>query len=118
MVATAPRTTSSIYFGSSAGCTIPPPVPEVPLDASSALGTGYGEAKWIAERILQNVTMRAGISTVIVRLGQVSGDKNSQWNEREWFPALVKSALSVRCLPDVEGVSMRPVCADLCSIET
>ncbi|KAI0750819.1 acetyl-CoA synthetase-like protein [Daedaleopsis nitida] len=84
-------------------CTIPPPVPEVPLDASSALGTGYGEAKWVAERVLQNVAMRTGMPTVIVRLGQVSGDKIGHWNEREWFPALVKSALSVRCLPDVEG---------------
>ncbi|KAI0737808.1 hypothetical protein C8Q80DRAFT_1114696 [Daedaleopsis nitida] len=84
-------------------CTIPPPVPEVPLDASSALGTGYGEAKWVAERVLQNVAMRVGIPTLIVRVGQIGGDNTGYWNEREWFPALVKSGLSVRCLPDMEG---------------
>ncbi len=89
-----------------ADCTIPAPVPEVVLDPSSALGTGYAESKWIAERMVFNVGQSAGIPTIVVRLGQVSGDRNGHWNEREWFPALVKSALFTRCLPDVKGVSV------------
>ena len=42
--------------------------------------------------------------TVVMRLGQVCGDRLGHWNEKEWFPALVKSAQLLRCLPDVGGV--------------
>ncbi|PIL37207.1 hypothetical protein GSI_00900 [Ganoderma sinense ZZ0214-1] len=96
-----------LQFTSSIGvfehCTVPPPIPEIPLNASSALGSGYSESKWIAEQVLYNLADRAGMPSVVVRLGQISGDKTGHWNEREWFPALVKSAIFTRCLPDVEG---------------
>ncbi|KAM5532280.1 hypothetical protein V8D89_014038 [Ganoderma adspersum] len=96
-----------IQFTSSIGvfehCAVPLPIPEVPLNASSALGSGYSESKWIAEQVLYNVGERASIPSIVVRLGQISGDKTGHWNEREWFPALVKSAVLTRCLPDVEG---------------
>ncbi|KAI0677488.1 acetyl-CoA synthetase-like protein [Trametes maxima] len=84
-------------------CTLLAPVPEVPMEASSALGSGYGESKWLAERILATVSERAGVPTVVVRLGQVCGNRQGHWNEKEWFPALVKSASFTRCLPDVAG---------------
>ena len=89
---------------SSADCTIPPPVRETPIEPSSALGTGYGESKWIAEKVFLTVAERAGVLAIVVRLGQISGAKTGHWNEREWFPALVKSAEFTGCLPDVEGV--------------
>ena len=83
----------------------PSPVPEAPLDDPAApLGSGYSEAKWVAERLLQNVNARTDVRTVVVRLGQVTGDKLGYWNEKEWFPSLVKTALYQRCLPDMEGV--------------
>ena len=41
---------------------------------------------------------------IIVRLGQVASDRLGYWNEKEWFPALVKTALHQRCLPDIDGV--------------
>lgn len=75
------------------------------LDPSSAIGAGYPESKWVVEQVLQRVSERAGLPAVVVRLGQVTGNKVGYWNEREWFPALVKSALFTRCLPDVDGVS-------------
>ena len=86
--------------------TIPAPIPEAPLDdPASPFGTGYSEGKWVVERVLQNAKQHAGLHTVVVRLGQVAGDRTGYWNEREWFPSLVKSAQSVGCLPAVEGVS-------------
>ena len=84
---------------------IPPPIPEAPLDPSSPIGSGYAESKWVAEQILYIATKTAGVQTVVVRLGQISGDKTGHWNEREWFPALVKSATLTSCLPIVDGVS-------------
>ena len=82
-------------------------VPEERIEPSSAIGSGYTESKWIVEEILCNVSVREGVPTTTVRLGQVCGDKLGHWNEKEWFPVLIKSALSTHCLPDVEGVSLR-----------
>ena len=80
-------------------------VPEEGVEASSAIGMGYTESKWIAEEILLRVSEQANIRTTSVRLGQVCGDQLGHWNEKEWFPALVKTAQFQRCLPDIEGVS-------------
>ncbi|KAJ3002101.1 hypothetical protein NUW54_g6030 [Trametes sanguinea] len=44
-----------------------------------------------------------GCTTVVVRLGQVCGDRVGHWNEKEWFPALVKSAQINRRLPELES---------------
>ena len=81
------------------------PVPEVPLDDPAVpFGCGYPESKWVVERVLQNVAQKTDVHTVVVRLGQVTGDRVGYWNEKEWFPSLVKSALFQKCLPDIEGV--------------
>ncbi|CDO77398.1 hypothetical protein BN946_scf184857.g4 [Trametes cinnabarina] len=98
----------SIVFVSSIGVFMnyqgPVPAPEVSLeDPSSPFGSGYGESKWVTEHVLQNATKQRGVHTVVIRLGQVCGDRVGHWNEKEWFPALVKSAQFQRCLPDVEG---------------
>nr|VWP02499.1 M protein type 1 [Ganoderma boninense] len=89
-------------IGVFARCSLPPPIPEVLLDPSSAIGAGYPESKWVVEQVLHRASERSGLPAVVVRLGQVIGNKVG-WNEREWFPALVKSALFTRCLPDVDG---------------
>ncbi|PIL27162.1 hypothetical protein GSI_10304 [Ganoderma sinense ZZ0214-1] len=60
---------------------------------------GYSESKWVAEEVLHQVSDRANLSTTAVRLGQMCGDRLGHWNEKEWFPAVVKSALFTRCLP-------------------
>ncbi|KAI0672433.1 acetyl-CoA synthetase-like protein [Trametes maxima] len=88
-------------FGSYKG---PSPAPEAALDdPTTAFGAGYAEGKWVTEHVLQNVTKERGVHTVVMRLGQVTGNKVGYWNEKEWFPALVKSAQFQRCLPDLEG---------------
>ena len=74
------------------------------LDPASAIGTGYSEAKWVAEQILYYAADKANIPVSVVRLGQLCGDNSGHWNEREWFPAMVKSALFTRCLPDIRDV--------------
>ena len=70
----------------------------------SALGSGYGESKWVGERMLLDLARNTDVPVQIVRLGQVCGDQNGYWNEAEWFPTIVKSAALTRCLPDVDGV--------------
>ena len=78
-------------------------MPEDWIGPSSAVGSGYTESKWIAEEILHKTSGQVDITTTIVRLGQVCGDKLGYWNEKEWFPALVKSSLFTHCLPGDMG---------------
>ena len=80
---------------------------EVLSNPEVAVGTGYSESKWVAERILDVAAERTALRPVVVRLGQVCGDGSGTWNENEWFPSLVKSALTLRCLPSVDGVRAR-----------
>lgn len=96
---------AAYLFGARLDCKIASPVPEIPLDdPSSPFGSGYGESKWVSEHVLQNVTERRGVHTIVMRLGQVAGDRKGYWNEREWFPSLIKTALFQKCLPEHDGV--------------
>ncbi|CAL1709823.1 unnamed protein product [Somion occarium] len=70
-------------------------------DPSVPLGQGYAESKWVCEHILNEATRNTGLHTVVVRVGQLAGNRVGYWNEREWFPSIVKSGLFVECLPDV-----------------
>ena len=58
----------------------------------------------MTEHVLQTVSETTDVRTVVVRLGQVTGNKLGYWNEKEWFPSLVKTALHQHCLPQLEGV--------------
>ncbi|KAI0795664.1 acetyl-CoA synthetase-like protein [Abortiporus biennis] len=71
------------------------------LDPHVPVGSGYGESKWVAERILAIASERTGLRTTTVRIGQLSGDKTGYWNEKEWVPSLVKSSFFTHCLPVV-----------------
>ncbi|KAL8280977.1 hypothetical protein RQP46_006656 [Phenoliferia psychrophenolica] len=58
--------------------------------------TGYGQSKFVAERILEAAPLRSSS----IRIGQLSGSlRNGAWNISDWFPMLVKSAEAVGCLP-------------------
>jgi thioester reductase-like protein len=80
-------------------------VPESPItDPRVAIGGGYTESKWISEAILARAARQTPLRPIIVRLGQLTGDENGSWNEREWFPAMVRSAVTAKCLPNLDGV--------------
>ncbi|GJE93572.1 acetyl-CoA synthetase-like protein [Phanerochaete sordida] len=92
------------------------PIPEVPIDASVALNTGYTESKWVGETILKNVSeemSRQGtpLRTIVMRLGQITGSSgNGAWSTAEHIPTLVKSSAYIGCLPDFDAeVSWLPV---------
>ncbi|EJC99743.1 acetyl-CoA synthetase-like protein [Fomitiporia mediterranea MF3/22] len=70
---------------------------------SFALGSGYTESKWTAERILEIVSERTRLQSIVVRFGQLTGGPSGAWKEDEWFPGLVKSSIALGCLPDSNG---------------
>ncbi|KAF9471438.1 acetyl-CoA synthetase-like protein [Pholiota conissans] len=85
-------------------------LPEVPIEAKVAIGTGYTESKWVSEKILEAASSQTSLKAIVVRVGQISGGPNGFWNTKEWFPALVQSAKFVFCLPNVQkDISWIPI---------
>ncbi|KAH9934352.1 uncharacterized protein B0H18DRAFT_556620 [Fomitopsis serialis] len=65
-----------------------------------AVGSGYSESKWVAERILMEAAGKTGLEVLVVRVGQICGGPDGVWNVHEWFPAIVQSAAKLGCFPD------------------
>lgn len=88
-----------------------PMVPEhhIPSHAA-AQHMGYAESKNVAEHILHHASQKAGISSTILRIGQIAGPVASPgvWNPDEWVPALVRSSQNMgylpKGLPDVDWI--------------
>ncbi|CAE7015382.1 hypothetical protein P3342_004097 [Pyrenophora teres f. teres] len=84
-----------------------PHIPEQRMSIESVLPNGYGDAKFVCERVLDETLHRYPdrFRAMVVRLGQVAGSSTSgYWNENEHFAFLVKSAQTLRALPRLEGV--------------
>ncbi|KAF2873104.1 hypothetical protein BDV95DRAFT_490710 [Massariosphaeria phaeospora] len=93
-------------IASVAGYTKQSVIPESAIaDSQAPLSMGYGQSKYIAERILECASQILGLKTICARVGQISGDslRRRGWNRQEWFPSLVISSLHIRALPDTLG---------------
>ncbi|KNZ79425.1 L-aminoadipate-semialdehyde dehydrogenase large subunit [Termitomyces sp. J132] len=74
---------------------------EVLTDAAVAVGNGYGEGKYVSERLLA----KSGIQVSSLRIGQISGGlPNGAWATSDWLPILVKSSLALGALPNATGL--------------
>ncbi|MCJ1242991.1 hypothetical protein MMC30_000187 [Trapelia coarctata] len=83
------------------------PVPEGPIhDYSIPIRIGYGQSKYISERLLESAGEVSGVNAAICRVGQIAGpvNKSGVWNKQEWFPSLVTSSKYLGVLPDSLGV--------------
>ena len=84
-------------------------VPEVPMvDDKCTNAFGYGEAKFVCERLIQNARFTHGskIDVSFVRVGQITGStKTGHWNPKEHIPAMIKSSQHIGALPRINGVS-------------
>jgi thioester reductase-like protein len=83
------------------------PYPEEPLaDARWCLGSGYGESKYVSERLLVAAAER-GLQTTSFRIGQIAGAAaTGAWALTDWVPILLKSGAAIGCLPDADGVRL------------
>jgi hypothetical protein len=83
-----------------------PVIPEtVLLDDSSPAPMGYGESKYIAERMLDYAARRLHLTTGAVRVGQIASTAHNPrgWNRNEWLPSLVLSSRYIGAVPDSLG---------------
>lgn len=96
-------------------------VPENIIEASSALGGGYGEGKYVVERVCDStfdscdmapihtiqILANSGLQATAIRLGQVcGGHKKGSWPTTDWFPILVKSSITLGVFPGLDGVRL------------
>jgi nucleoside-diphosphate-sugar epimerase len=88
-------------------------VPEERVGIESILPNGYGDAKYVCERMLDETLHKFArhFRTMCVRLGQVAGSsKTGYWNPQEHLSFLIKSSQTLRALPDFKGqLSWTPV---------
>jgi len=85
-------------------------VPEESAAPESATVNGYGQSKWVSERILEVAAEQTPLRAVIVRVGQVSGGVNGCWNPLEWIPGIVQSTALTKSLPALGmGISLLPL---------
>ena len=83
-----------------------PVVPEERVPIESVLPTGYGDAKYICERMIDATLHRFPdcYRATAVRLGQIAGSRiNGHWNPMEHVPFLIKSSQTLRALPNFPG---------------
>ncbi|KAI0827132.1 L-aminoadipate-semialdehyde dehydrogenase large subunit [Trametes gibbosa] len=78
--------------------------------ARGALKTGYGQSKWVAEKLLFEAGRR-GLTGHIVRPGYVVGDSSSAvTNTDDFLWRLVKGCIQLGLVPDINNtVNMVPV---------
>ena len=86
-------------------------IPEVPMvDEKCTNAFGYGEAKLVCERMIENARFTHGskIDVSFVRVGQITGSRNTgHWNAKEHIPAMIKSSQHIGALPKISGVSKK-----------
>jgi thioester reductase-like protein len=78
-------------------------ISEEPMTLSDAY-MGYGRSKLVGEHIV-SVARRAGGRCYSLRIGQVSGhSKKGLWNDTEAIPLMIRSALTLKALPDLDQI--------------
>jgi nucleoside-diphosphate-sugar epimerase len=62
---------------------------------------GYGESKYLAERMLNYASQKLGQKTSVVRVGQIAAtaERPRDWSRDEWLPSLVLSSRYIGALP-------------------
>jgi acyl transferase domain-containing protein/nucleoside-diphosphate-sugar epimerase/acyl carrier protein/SAM-dependent methyltransferase len=81
-------------------------VPEERMTLESVLPNGYGDAKFVCERMLDETLHKYPdqFRVMSVRPGQIAGSKvTGYWNAMEHLSFLMKSSQTLRALPQFEG---------------
>lgn len=107
------------------------PVPETPsTEPEDASPLGYSRSKWVAENICTSarvsgsfVATDAALESpgaeddrspiIIVRVGQLCGNKRGVWNKTEVYPIMLSAAKVTRCLPDLSDQALNWLPVDL-----
>ncbi|KAL8947134.1 MAG: hypothetical protein Q9222_006550 [Ikaeria aurantiellina] len=90
----------SAALGAPKGSRIPESILE---NMNYALDMGYAQSKFVGEHIVAAAVRDAGARAKVLRIGQVVGDTRfGMWNDREAIPAILRSAMTMGCLPALD----------------
>ncbi|KAI0185904.1 putative NRPS-like enzyme [Xylaria flabelliformis] len=96
-----------LLFGSSISTayntSTPASIPDTAIEDFTQAGhTGYAQSKLVAEHMVVNAARR-GARAYVLRIGQVVGDTlYGVWNDNEYIPSLIRTALTLKMLPRLE----------------
>ncbi|GLA56114.1 hypothetical protein AnigIFM63604_004652 [Aspergillus niger] len=94
-----------LLFCSSVSTALASPAPEIeeiPMEPNCALDMGYSRSKFVGEQLVSRAR-EAGAHAYSVRIGQVSGhSERGLWNDSEAIPLMIRSALTLGALPDLD----------------
>ncbi|KAI1739540.1 hypothetical protein F4680DRAFT_466372 [Xylaria scruposa] len=78
---------------------------QVYTDWATPTTSGYGQSKFLSERLLDVAAREADIPSTICRLGQVAGPTSTagEWPRKEWLPSLIASSKYLNKIPDSLG---------------
>lgn len=64
---------------------------------------GYAQSKLVGEHICANAAKQTGLTSRVLRIGQIIGDtKHGIWNPTEAFPLMLQSATTIGALPRLD----------------
>ncbi|KAH7886930.1 putative nonribosomal peptide synthetase [Phlebopus sp. FC_14] len=73
---------------------------EIQPDPSIAVGSGYGESKYVSERII----IESGLHATSLRIGQIAGGSGGSWATTNWVPNIVKTSIALGAFPEAHGL--------------
>ncbi|GAP82911.2 putative thioester reductase domain-containing protein [Rosellinia necatrix] len=78
---------------------------------ATPVASGYGQSKFLSERLLDAAARHAGVPATVCRVGQVAGPTTAagEWPRKEWLPSLVASSRYLGKLPDSIGARLGAV---------
>ncbi|KAI0973640.1 hypothetical protein F4678DRAFT_486821 [Xylaria arbuscula] len=78
---------------------------QIYTDWTTPMTSGYGQSKFLSERLLDAAAREANIPSVICRVGQVAGPTSTtgEWSRKEWLPSLVASSQYLGKIPGSLG---------------
>ncbi|MEG3908710.1 amino acid adenylation domain-containing protein [Microcoleus sp. w2-18bC1] len=81
-----------------------------PLDSSQGLTSGYGQSKWVAEKLM-NIARERGLPVCIYRLGRFAGhSQTGAVATDDWLFRTIKGCIQLGMFPELEMmVEMIPV---------
>ena len=78
-------------------------IPETELIEWKLARTGYGQSKFVPERLLARACREFSIPVIVVRIGQIAGPVEhgvaGAWPRQEWLPSLVHSCEKLGAVP-------------------
>ena len=98
----------------------PASIPETSIeDLAHSSSMGYAQSKLVGEHIVGNAA-RAGAPSYVLRIGQIVGDTHTgTWNDKDFIPSMIRSALTLKVLPNLQEVtppSLSPSLLQCCNI--